>query len=107
MRHETQAKWPSHPLGQALGHRGHQVGSSQYVTDRHIVWDPELHVTANSAAFDQLIDDLAAGRLDGEIPPHGTLARVRQQIPADKAAGVASPDAPVQPAWMPAPEAAK
>lgn len=56
-------------------------------------------------AFDQLIDDLAAGRLDGEIPAHGTLARVRQQIPAAHAAGVASPDAPVEPAWMPAKEA--
>ena len=51
--------------------------------------------------FDKLIDDLRAGRLEGEIPAHGTLARVRQQIPADKAAGVASPDAPVVPAWMP------
>jgi NADH-quinone oxidoreductase subunit E len=51
--------------------------------------------------FDKLIDDLRAGRLEGEIPVHGTLARVRQQIPADKAAGVASPDAPVVPAWMP------
>ncbi len=28
--------------------------------------------------FDELIDDLRAGRLDDEIPPHGTLARVRQ-----------------------------
>jgi NADH-quinone oxidoreductase subunit E len=46
-----------------------------------------------------------AGRLDGEIPAHGTLARVRQQIPAAQAAGVASPDAPVEPAWMPAKEA--
>jgi NADH-quinone oxidoreductase subunit E len=51
--------------------------------------------------FDQLVDDLRAGRLDGDIPPHGTLARVRQTIPADTAAGVASPDAPVVPAWMP------
>ena len=58
-----------------------------------------------TAAFDQLIAHLAAGRLDGEIPPHGTLARIRQQIPADKAAGVAPPDAPVEPAWMLAPEA--
>ena len=56
-------------------------------------------------SFDQLVDDLRAGRLDGEIPAHGTLARVRQTIPAEKAAGVASPDAPVVPAWMP--EAAK
>jgi len=52
------------------------------------------------ASFDALIDDLRAGRRDGDIPPHGTLARLRQQIPADRAAGVVSPDAPVEPKWM-------
>jgi NADH-quinone oxidoreductase subunit E len=31
--------------------------------------------------FDQLIDDLSAGRLADEIPPHGTLARIRQRTP--------------------------
>lgn len=31
--------------------------------------------------FDQLVDDLSAGRLDADIPPHGTLARVRQRTP--------------------------
>jgi NADH-quinone oxidoreductase subunit E len=30
-------------------------------------------------AFDKLVDDLAAGRLQDEIPPHGTLARTRQR----------------------------
>ena len=34
----------------------------------------------SNADFDRLIDDLRAGRLDDEIPPHGTLARVRQQV---------------------------
>jgi len=29
--------------------------------------------------FDQLVDALSAGRLDAEVPPHGTLARVRQR----------------------------
>ena len=29
--------------------------------------------------FDALVDDLAAGRLDHEVPPHGTLARIRQR----------------------------
>ena len=29
--------------------------------------------------LDELIDDLRAGRLEDEIPPHGTLARVRQR----------------------------
>jgi NADH-quinone oxidoreductase subunit E len=38
--------------------------------------------------LDQLLDDLAAGRLDAEIPPHGTLARVRQRVPADRWAGL-------------------
>ena len=33
--------------------------------------------------FDQLVDDLAAGRLSDEVPPHGTLARVRQRTPAN------------------------
>ena len=41
--------------------------------------------------FDRLVDDLRAGRLDDEIPPHGTLARVRQHIPGERAAGPALP----------------
>lgn len=40
--------------------------------------------------LDQLVDDLRAGRRDGDIPPHGTLSRVRQEIPADRALGVVS-----------------
>lgn len=30
--------------------------------------------------FDQLVDDLSGGRLDGEVPPHGTLNRVRRVV---------------------------
>jgi NADH-quinone oxidoreductase subunit E len=30
--------------------------------------------------FDNLIDDLRAGRLDGEVPPHGTLSRVERSV---------------------------
>jgi NADH-quinone oxidoreductase subunit E len=54
------------------------------------------------ALFDVMIDDLAAGSLDHEIPPHGTLARIRQIIPADKFVGSPDPsqvDGP--PAWLP------
>jgi NADH-quinone oxidoreductase subunit E len=29
--------------------------------------------------FDQLVDDLAAGRLADDVPPHGTLCRVRRR----------------------------
>jgi len=50
--------------------------------------------------FDQLVVDLSAGRLDDEVPPHGTLARVRQHIPADRAAGVADPTVNVEPVWL-------
>jgi len=31
--------------------------------------------------LDRLLEDLRAGRLKDEIPPHGTLARVRQRTP--------------------------
>jgi NADH-quinone oxidoreductase subunit E len=51
--------------------------------------------------IDQLIDDLAAGRLDGEIPPHGVLARVRQSIPPERFVGAPDPDAHATgPAWI-------
>ena len=58
-------------------------------------------VTADG--FDGLMDELAAGHLDGEIPPHGTVARIRQVIPADRAAGAVSPDSGTAPVWMDAP----
>jgi NADH-quinone oxidoreductase subunit E len=47
-----------------------------------------------------MIDDLAAGRLDDDVPPHGTLARVRQRIPADRAAGAVPPEGQNEPAWL-------
>ena len=53
------------------------------------------------ADFDQLVDDLRAGKLDGEIPPHGTLGRTRQHIPADHAVGaVPVEQANSAPAWI-------
>ncbi len=53
------------------------------------------------ADFDQLINDLSAGKLASEIPPHGTLGRQRQQIPADKAVGAVHPDdVTAAPAWL-------
>ena len=50
--------------------------------------------------FDTLVSDLRAGKLADEIPPHGTLARVRQHIPADRAAGPSSPVGGSEPAWI-------
>lgn len=51
--------------------------------------------------FDELIDQLRSGALDDEIPPHGKLARNRQQIPADRAVGARAPeDVTDGPAWI-------
>jgi len=57
------------------------------------------NVTAEG--FDGLVDDLRSGRLDTTVPPHGTLARVRQRIPDDRRAGIVAPeDAGAEPVWM-------
>ena len=55
-------------------------------------------VTGND--LDKLIDDLRAGRLAEEIPPHGTLQRTRQRIPTDRAVGPVSPKGGTQPVWL-------
>jgi NADH-quinone oxidoreductase subunit E len=49
--------------------------------------------------FDQLIDELAAGGRD-DIPPHGTLARIRQHIPAERKAGSIVPEDRAVPVWI-------
>lgn len=56
--------------------------------------------------FDAMVEDLRAGRLDREVPPHGTLARIRQSIPGDRRAGPVSPDDGRVPVWFagPAPD---
>ena len=52
------------------------------------------------ATADALLEDLRAGRRATEVPKHGTLARVRQQIPADRRAGNAVPGASEEPVWL-------
>ena len=53
------------------------------------------HLSAED--FDELLDDIASGSIDEVVPPHGTLARVRQHIPADRAAIIAPPETQVAP----------
>jgi len=36
--------------------------------------------TIGNDDFDRLVDDLAAGRLADDVPPHGTLCRVRRTV---------------------------
>lgn len=51
--------------------------------------------------FDQLVDDLRSGKLDGEIPPHGMLGRNRQHVPPDRGVGAVPPeDVEHAPAWI-------
>jgi NADH-quinone oxidoreductase subunit E len=53
------------------------------------------------ADVDALIDDLRAGKLSDEIPAHGTLATVRQHIPADRGVGAVAPEAATTaPEWF-------
>lgn len=47
--------------------------------------------------FDSLIDDLEAGRLADEVPPHGTLNRVRRDITAWANAAARRAEAPPSP----------
>jgi NADH-quinone oxidoreductase subunit E len=49
---------------------------------------------------DEVLDDLRAGRLPHEVPKHGTLARVRQQVAPARRARVARPDQNVEPLWL-------
>ncbi len=56
--------------------------------------------------FDEVIADLRSGGRTDEIPPHGTLARIRQHIPADRAAGNADPAGIPEPIWLSAPATA-
>jgi NADH-quinone oxidoreductase E subunit len=47
--------------------------------------------------FDSLMDDLQAGRLADEVPPHGTLNRVRREITAWANAAATRAEAPAPP----------
>jgi NADH-quinone oxidoreductase subunit E len=58
------------------------------------------HYKVTPDGADALIDDLRAGRRAHEVPKHGTLARIRQQIPADKRAGNAVPGEAGEPVWI-------
>ena len=64
----------------------------------------------NEEGFDTLVDDLRQGRLDEEVPPHGTLTRVTRSVgltagatgesngaPAKAAKATKQPAAPVAP----------
>ncbi len=49
---------------------------------------------------DKLLDDLRAGRRAHEVPVHGVLGKVRQQIPLERRAGAAVPGECETPVWL-------
>jgi len=50
--------------------------------------------------FDQMIADLRSGDLASEVPNHGTLALVRQEIPADRQTNIGPPEDQEIPVWI-------
>jgi NADH-quinone oxidoreductase subunit E len=60
----------------------------------------------DEAAFDQLIEDLRSGELDGTVPPHGTLGKVRQELDGDRIANITPPEDQTVPVWIERAEAA-
>jgi NADH-quinone oxidoreductase subunit E len=50
------------------------------------------------ADFDALVDDLRNGRTD--IPDHGTLGKVRQDLTGDRIANISPPEAQGVPVWI-------
>ena len=50
-------------------------------------------------ALSSLVDELRSDSRS-DIPPHGTLARVRQHIPVDRVAGIEAPEVAGTPAWF-------
>lgn len=49
--------------------------------------------------FSQLVDDIRAGKRD-DIPPHGTLGKVRQDLGADRIANISAPELQAKPVWI-------
>ena len=49
--------------------------------------------------FDELVDDIRSGAR-ADIPAHGTLAKIRQSIPADRGAGPSMVEGADAPVWL-------
>ena len=59
----------------------------------------------STSDFDNIVADLAAGSRQ-DVPPHGTLGRVRQHIAPEQVAGIEPPEVAGTPAWFAARQSA-
>lgn len=50
--------------------------------------------------FDQLIAEIRSGGMDDVIPQHGTLGKVRQDLPEEKIANITPPEQQTEPVWL-------
>lgn len=50
--------------------------------------------------LERLVEDLRSGALDDVVPPHGTLGRIRQDLPPEQLANVTPPEQQVEPVWI-------
>ena len=57
-------------------------------------------VPAAAETLDRLIDDLRSGALADVVPPPGTLAKVRQDLTADRMANIGPVEAQGEPVWI-------
>lgn len=48
----------------------------------------------------RMIEQLRAGELDDVVPPHGTLARVRQDLTGERIANITPPEEQGEPVWI-------
>lgn len=48
----------------------------------------------------RLIADLRSGALADVVPPHGTLGKVRQELPAERVANITAPEDQGEPVWI-------
>ncbi|MFV0316543.1 MAG: NADH-quinone oxidoreductase subunit NuoE [Microthrixaceae bacterium] len=54
----------------------------------------------DAESFDELIAGLRSGELDDTVPPHGTLAKVRQDLGEDRTANITAPEEQSEPVWL-------
>lgn len=50
--------------------------------------------------LEELIGQLRSGALDDVVPPHGTLAKVRQDLSGDRVANITPPELQDEPVWI-------
>ena len=73
--------------------------SNEQVIQKKNINDIHLEYKIFTNQFDEIVKQIQAGEKN-EIPKHGTLAKIRQHIPAERMAGFQSIDESSEPVWL-------